>query len=228
MPHTTLSRRRLPELTELEALVTAASEGSIRRAAERLHLSPAGVAKRLDNLEAVVGRQLLARGPRGLRLTAEGRRLNEHAARLLDEARGLLDQREPEDELLHALLAPRPAEAALRDTRSLLATVLDSIEDGIAITDFRQRVILAANTALCRITGYDREELVGESADRLAFWRGPDELAAARAELAERTVVHRRVRVRRRSGEFLTGTFEARLLDLSGNAVAVIRVAHES
>jgi len=53
---------RLPELLELLTFVTAVDERSIRRAARRLHMSPAGIAKRLDNLEAILQERLLVRG----------------------------------------------------------------------------------------------------------------------------------------------------------------------
>lgn len=46
--------------------------GSIRKAAERLHISPSALNRRILNLEAEYGVQLFERLPRGMRLTAGG------------------------------------------------------------------------------------------------------------------------------------------------------------
>ena len=49
-----------------------ARRGSIRKAAESLHLTPAAVHQQIANLEAQVGTQLFDRLPRGMRLTNAG------------------------------------------------------------------------------------------------------------------------------------------------------------
>src|SRR6056297_760067 len=59
----------------LRVLVTVAREGSLTRAAERLHLTQPALSLRLKRLHACVGVELLQRTPRGMRLTEAGRRL---------------------------------------------------------------------------------------------------------------------------------------------------------
>ncbi len=75
-----------PDLNELRALCVAADLGTVGRAAVRLNVSQPSLSKRLAALEAKVGAQLLERSPRGVTLTASGRRLYGHARPLLDAA----------------------------------------------------------------------------------------------------------------------------------------------
>jgi DNA-binding transcriptional LysR family regulator len=90
---------RGPELAELRAFCTAASAGSIGRAARALQVSQPALSKRLQALEAVAGTRLLSRSTRGVTLTTAGSRLYAAAVRLLAEAdavetlmRGLANQ----------------------------------------------------------------------------------------------------------------------------------------
>jgi DNA-binding transcriptional LysR family regulator len=80
---------RTPDLVELRSLCAAAELGSLGRAAIRLHVSQPGLSKRLHNLEALVGVELLERSPHGVKLTPAGRRLYEEARRLLEQAEGV-------------------------------------------------------------------------------------------------------------------------------------------
>ncbi|MCA9705332.1 MAG: LysR family transcriptional regulator [Myxococcales bacterium] len=85
--------------------VAVAEEGSVRRAAVRLGVSPAAVSKAVARLEASVGLALIARGGRRATLTREGEvffgrcrpavAAVEHARATLDEVR-----REPAGELV--------------------------------------------------------------------------------------------------------------------------------
>lgn len=77
---------RTPDLLELRSLCAAADLGSLGRAAIRLHVSQPALSKRLHNLEAMVGVELLERSPHGVKLTPAGRRLYEEARRLLEQA----------------------------------------------------------------------------------------------------------------------------------------------
>jgi len=147
-----LRLERLPETAELLAFVTAAEEGSIRAAARRLRLSPAGLAKRLDHLEAVLGRQLLLRGPRGLELTAHGRELHERAARILEQARSLRGAGAGSDhprlegvQRLLGLHRERATAAILADTERLLGALFDACPEPLALVDLDERVVVEAN-----------------------------------------------------------------------------------
>lgn len=77
---------RTPEIAELRVLCAAADLGSLGRAAQRLRLSQPAVSRRIAGLEALAGTPLLDRTPRGVALTAAGRRLYEEARPLLEHA----------------------------------------------------------------------------------------------------------------------------------------------
>ncbi len=64
----------------------AAELGSLGRAALSLHVTQPALSRRLAQLEAAAGTQLLERSSRGVKLTPAGRRLYEEARRLLQQA----------------------------------------------------------------------------------------------------------------------------------------------
>lgn len=71
------------DLRSLECFVAVAEEGSVSRAAVRLHMSQPPLSVRLQSLERELGVELLVRHGRGVDLTAPGRLLLERARRLL-------------------------------------------------------------------------------------------------------------------------------------------------
>ena len=77
--------------------------------------------------------------------------------------------------------ARREAEQALRRERDVSAAVLASMQEGFALS--RDGVILDVNDALCRLTGFAREQLVGSRAP-WPFW--PEEQHEALMALRER------------------------------------------
>jgi LysR family transcriptional regulator for bpeEF and oprC len=85
--------------------VAVAEEGSVRRAAVRLRVSPAAVSKAVARLEAECGVSLLARGGRRATLTREGELFFARcrpAVAAVENARSILDEvkREPAGELV--------------------------------------------------------------------------------------------------------------------------------
>jgi len=62
----------LNHLRFLNYLDEVARVGSIRKAAERLHVAPSAVNRRIQDLESELGTPLFERLPRGMRLTAAG------------------------------------------------------------------------------------------------------------------------------------------------------------
>jgi DNA-binding transcriptional LysR family regulator len=75
----------LPELRQLRYFVAVAEEGSLTRAAARLHIAQQSLSQQMRILEAQVGATLLVRSSRGVEVTAAG-------AVLLREARPVLAQ----------------------------------------------------------------------------------------------------------------------------------------
>ena len=67
----------------LKCFVAAVDTGSLSSAALEVHRSQSAVSMQLKKLEAALGRQVLSRGPRHLRLTEDGQTLMGYARRML-------------------------------------------------------------------------------------------------------------------------------------------------
>lgn len=83
---------------QLESFVAVAEEGSVVRAARRLHLTQPPLSRRIQTLEDELGAALFTRRARGMKLTEQGERLLPHARRILSavaEASRALRDREP-------------------------------------------------------------------------------------------------------------------------------------
>jgi DNA-binding transcriptional LysR family regulator len=74
------------DLTLLKAFVTVAQEGSLTRAATRLHLTQPAVSLQIKNFQLATGLTLFSRAPRGLSLTSDGIALLPHAERAITAA----------------------------------------------------------------------------------------------------------------------------------------------
>ncbi|WP_052863422.1 LysR family transcriptional regulator [Streptomyces niger] len=72
-------------MERLRTLSAVARHGSVRAAAEGLHVTTSAVSQQLAKLERETGQQLLVKNGRGVRLTDAGRLLAGHAARILSQ-----------------------------------------------------------------------------------------------------------------------------------------------
>ncbi|MET9224463.1 LysR substrate-binding domain-containing protein [Lentzea sp. NPDC003310] len=72
-------------LERLRTLHAVSTTGSVRGAADALHVTTSAVSQQLSRLEREVGQRLLERQGRGIRLTDVGALLAEHAGRLLHQ-----------------------------------------------------------------------------------------------------------------------------------------------
>ncbi len=80
------------EIYQLETFAAVAREGSITRAAERLHLSQPAVSAHVKALEQTLGLTLFERTTRGMSLTDDGRRLLVKAEATLVARREMLEE----------------------------------------------------------------------------------------------------------------------------------------
>ena len=78
------------DLDELRVILAIAETGSVLAASERLKLTRSTLRRRLDALEARVGRPLLYRGPAGAVLTEAGQVVARHARAIVQESNALL------------------------------------------------------------------------------------------------------------------------------------------
>jgi len=85
-------------LEQLEAFVAAARLGKLSLAAESMHLTVSALSHRMRQLEQRLGQRLLARGPRGVELTVEGRQLYEAVSAPLDAIGQALRRASPRNE----------------------------------------------------------------------------------------------------------------------------------
>jgi DNA-binding transcriptional LysR family regulator len=72
------------DISTVQAFLLVAEFQSFTRAAEALGTTQAAVSMKLQRLEAVVGKRLVERSPRAVRLTAEGSAFSDHARALMD------------------------------------------------------------------------------------------------------------------------------------------------
>jgi DNA-binding transcriptional LysR family regulator len=80
-----------PDLRVLRSFVTIVEEGSITRAAARLHISQQSLSTQMRNLESRLGSALLDRSSQGVTLTAVGEVLFREATQLLGSAQRAMD-----------------------------------------------------------------------------------------------------------------------------------------
>ncbi|RJQ73235.1 LysR family transcriptional regulator [Pseudonocardiaceae bacterium YIM PH 21723] len=76
-------------LERLRVLHAIATTGSVRAAADTLHVTTSAISQQITRLEREVGLELTEKQGRGIRLTTPGIRLAEHAARLLSHAEAI-------------------------------------------------------------------------------------------------------------------------------------------
>src|SRR5882757_6471896 len=72
------------DISTVQAFLLVAELQSFTRAAEALGSTQAAVSMKLQRLETVVGKRLVERSPRAVRLTAEGATFLDHARALMD------------------------------------------------------------------------------------------------------------------------------------------------
>lgn len=216
---------RRPELAELETFLLAARHGSLTAAAAELRLSKTAVAKRLRSLEALVGRRLLERGPRGTTLTEEGRRLVPEVERLLAESdrvfAGLGRLREGSDP--HRISGVRQlsgaagmsTERVLQETEHVFAAIFHAVDDAIGLFRPEDGITLEANDSFARIFGYSREDLLGTSPAELGIVPAPY-LAELFANAGEAGAAAQLVETRTRTGGVRQIEFSLQRITLSG------------
>lgn len=214
---------RRPELDELETFLLAAKLGSLTSAAGKLRLSKTAVAKRLRSLEALVGHRLLERGPRGVTLTEEGRRLVPQVEDLLREAETIFgsfgDLRRGEDASrisgIRALSGATAlsTERVLAETEHVFAEIFHASSDAIALCGV-DGSILEVNQAYARLAGRSRDDIVGRTAVELGVVSREALDAVHQEAAAAGGIATRMIDLRTSTGEVRHVEFSLRSLTL--------------
>ena len=101
------------DLEELSQLTMFAREGTLSKAAEKLHISQPTLSRTMQNLEEVFGVPLFARGKNRIELNETGWKAAERAEHLLAEAEDVLRQVREFDKRLHTITVESCAPAPL-------------------------------------------------------------------------------------------------------------------
>lgn len=150
---------RSPDIADLRALCAAAELGSLGRAAIRLRVSQPALSRRLHNLEALVGVELLERSPRGVKLTPAGRRLYEQARRLLEQADAI-------DEVI-SVVQRAGGPMRLAASHSAVEAFVGEVLGKLGHEDGRLRIeLLSANSSVVRDLVAEARADIGVAASR--------------------------------------------------------------
>ena len=133
-----------PPLAKLRSFVAVANEGSFRKAAEQLHLSPPALSAHIRDLEDFFDLPLFHRTTRSVSLTDDGNRLLVRSRRLLEELeagiRELKDHASLQRGRVIVTCMPTVASTLLADTIATFLKRYPSIEirafDEIAALSF--------------------------------------------------------------------------------------------
>jgi PAS domain S-box-containing protein len=87
----------------------------------------------------------------------------------------------------------------------------------MAISTLPERRFVEVNDAFLKSLGYDRDDILGKTAEQLDLFVQPDELSAVSAELRERgRIADMEIQVRRRDGEILDVMFSGEIIHSQG------------
>ncbi len=109
-----------------------------------------------------------------------------------------------------------------RAAEAKYAAAFRSSPNPMALTALEDGRFLEANEALCRVTGYSREEVLGETALELGFWPDVETRTRFIRELRDHgSVRHLELTVRRKDGRVLDMLLSAELVDLPEGKAAL-------
>jgi DNA-binding transcriptional LysR family regulator len=134
-----------PDLNLLLTLDVLLAEGSVARAAQRLHLSPSAMSRALARLREATGDPLLVRAGRGLVATPRACELRDHVSRLVQEAQAVL----------------RPAERLDLGTlaRTFIVRVREGFVENYGPALIARAALEAPGVRLCFVQKSDKESI---------------------------------------------------------------------
>ncbi|NJN99955.1 MAG: PAS domain S-box protein [Anaerolineales bacterium] len=119
------------------------------------------------------------------------------------------------------------AEAALRRSEHKFATAFRTSPDAININRLSDGLYLDINEGFTRITGYTREEVLGQSSLALNIWANPAERARLVQNLRDRGEVENlETEFWLKDGSLRTGLMSARLIEIEGE-VCILSITRD-
>lgn len=120
-------------------------------------------------------------------------------------------------ERLGAIIEHRQAEEALKESEEKFSKAFNASANLVAINRLEDGRFLEVNDSFTTITGYSRKEAIGRNATDLGIWVDEAERAKLIKALKENNKVrNEEIKLRRKSGEILTGLYSSEPIIIGG------------
>ncbi len=130
-------------------------------------------------------------------------------------------------ELQNDIVARSEAETALRESEEKFSKAFRSSPDAILITRHKDGSFVEVNDGFSRITGYTREEIVGQSTRSLSVWADPRDRERLIANLVAAPGVNdREIRIRSKSGKLVVCRYSGEILRI-GDEECILSVIRD-
>ncbi len=114
-------------------------------------------------------------------------------------------------------------EKALRLSEERFSKAFKASPIPMAIRSLRNETYADANQGFLKLTGFDRAELIGHTAQELSLWKDPDEYSAVMKQLHQQmSVCNFPCHLRTKSGQLRDILLSVELFDLSGEPLLLI------
>ncbi len=108
-------------------------------------------------------------------------------------------------------------DAELKSSREKLAKIFQAIPDPVSISTLEEGVFLEANEAFFRMTGYSREEVIGNTSLNIGIWYNPSDRARVMDLIRNQGRVRNlEAKFRNKTGESRVVLVSAELMDIDG------------
>lgn len=135
--------------------------------------------------------------------------------------------RQAELVLVHDITQTKKSQENLRLSEERFAKAFRSSPLPVTISTRAEGRYLDVNDAFLKMTGYERDQVVGHTATELNFWLEPQERAEMIQQIAEHSGVTRfETKVRTRSGDVRLAEISAELIELDGRP-CVLAITHD-
>ena len=145
--------------------------------------------------------------------TADGRRIKVE----FDSQVYLVDNKELIQCNIRDITERKQAEQALRDSNEKFSTVFQTSPYAITISDAENGNFVEINDAFVSITGFTREEAIGNNSTKMGLWGDSEVRKKVVSDLKEgKEVKGKEYQFRIKNGEIITGLFSAQTIQLNG------------